>query len=82
MYVQYSEGFPGAVVEDNRIYVDTAKDFQKPLEELYAAYLENNADKFPISPDYAAGLYAFLAQPKTYRQWRSKGMSPGRFPGG
>jgi methionine synthase II (cobalamin-independent) len=62
MYVQYSEGFPGAVVNNDRIYVDTAKDFQKPLEELYAAYLENNADKFPISPDYATGLYAFLAQ--------------------
>ena len=62
MYVQYSEGFPGAVVENDRIYVDTAKDYTKPLEELYAAYLENNADKFPISREYAAGLYAFLAE--------------------
>jgi methionine synthase II (cobalamin-independent) len=62
MYVQYSEGFPGAVIDGNRIYVDTAKDYTKPLEELYAAYLENNADKFPISREYAAGLYAFLEQ--------------------
>jgi hypothetical protein len=63
MYVQYSQGFPGAVVENNRIYIDTAPDFTKPLEELYAAYLDNNADKFPVGPDYAAGLYAFLEQP-------------------
>ena len=63
MYVQYSEGFPGAVVENNRIYVDTAQDFTKPLETLYAAYLENDASKFPVSKDYAAGLYAFLEQP-------------------
>jgi len=62
MYVQYSEGFPGAVVESNRIYVDTSKDYTKPLEELYAAYLENKVDKFPVSRDYAAGLYAFLEQ--------------------
>jgi methionine synthase II (cobalamin-independent) len=64
MYVQYSEGFPGAVVlpEKDRIYVDTSKDYTKPLEALYAAYLENNADKFPISREYAAGLYAFLEQ--------------------
>jgi hypothetical protein len=62
MYVQYSEGFPGVVVENNRIYVDTAKDFTKPLEELYAAYLENDASRFPVGPDYAAGLYAFLGQ--------------------
>jgi methionine synthase II (cobalamin-independent) len=63
MYVQYSEGFPGAVVESNRIYVDTSKDYTKPLEELYAAYLENKIDRFPISRDYAAGFYAFLEQP-------------------
>jgi methionine synthase II (cobalamin-independent) len=63
MYVQYSEGFPGVVVEDDRIYVDTSKDFQKPLEALYAAYLANDADKYPVSPDYAAGLHAFLEQP-------------------
>jgi methionine synthase II (cobalamin-independent) len=61
LYVQFSQGFPGVVVEENRIYVDRSQDLDKPLEELYAAYLENNADKYPISPDYAAGLYSFLA---------------------
>lgn len=62
MYVQYSEGFPGAVVEDNRIYVDTSKDYQKPLETLYQAYLENDASKFPMGRDRVAGLYALLEQ--------------------
>ena len=62
MYVQYSEGFPGVVIEGDRIYVDTSKDIQKPLEELYKAYLENDADRYPTTPDYAAGLYAFLSQ--------------------
>jgi hypothetical protein len=63
MYVQYSEGFPGVVVENDRIYVDTAKDFTQPLEELYAAYLDNNAEKYGIGREYAAGLEAFLGQP-------------------
>jgi hypothetical protein len=63
MYVQYSEGFPGVVVENNRIYIDTSKDYEGSLEELYAAYLENNAGKFSIGREYAAGLYAFLGQP-------------------
>ena len=63
MYVQYSQGFPGIVVEDDRVYVDTSRDIQAPLQELYAAYLENNADKYPVSADYAAGFYAFLEQP-------------------
>jgi methionine synthase II (cobalamin-independent) len=60
MYVQYSEGFPGIINENNRIYVDTAKDYSKPLEELYQAYLENDAGKYPVGRDYAAGFYAFL----------------------
>jgi hypothetical protein len=64
MYVQYSEGFPGVVVENNRIRVESSQDYIKALETLYAAYLENDTSKFPISKDYAAGLYAFLDLPK------------------
>jgi hypothetical protein len=64
MYVQYSEGFPGIVVlpEEQRVYVDASGDIQKPLEDLYSAYLTDDAEKFPVSPDYAAGFYAFLEQ--------------------
>jgi methionine synthase II (cobalamin-independent) len=50
------------VVTADRIYVDHSQDLTKPLETLYAAYLENNIDKFPVSPDYAAGLHTFLAE--------------------
>jgi methionine synthase II (cobalamin-independent) len=63
MYVQYSQGFPGVIIEGDRIYVDTSKDYQKPLEELYEAYLADDASRFPFGPDYAAGFYAFLEQP-------------------
>ncbi len=62
MYVQYSQGFPGVVVEGDRIYVDTSKDYQKPLETLYQAYLENNASIFTMGRDHVAGLYALLEQ--------------------
>jgi methionine synthase II (cobalamin-independent) len=61
MYVQFSQGFPGVVVKDNSIYIDRSQDLDKPLEKLYAAYLENDVDQFPVSPDYAAGLYSFLS---------------------
>lgn len=60
MYVQYSQGFPGVVVKENSIYVDRSQDLTKPLEQLYTAYLENDFAKYPISPDYAAGLHSFL----------------------
>jgi methionine synthase II (cobalamin-independent) len=61
MYAQYSEGFPGAVVKEDSIYIDRTQDLDKPLEKLYSAYLDNDFNKYPISPDYAAGLHRFLA---------------------
>ena len=63
MYVQYSEGFPGVVVSepDRSIYVDRSRDLQKPLETLYAAYLENDVDRYPVSRDYAPSLHGLLA---------------------
>jgi len=60
MYVQYSEGFPGVVVEGNSIYIDRSQDLDKSLEQLYSAYLENDFSKYPVSAEYAAGLYTFL----------------------
>jgi len=61
MYAQYSQGFPGAVVEKDRIYIDRAQDLSQAMEEFYTAYLEGDVDKFPITADYAAGLHRFLA---------------------
>ena len=60
MCAQFSEGFPGAVVKENIMHVDRSQNLDKPLEQLYTAYLENNIDKYPITPDYAAGLHSFL----------------------
>jgi methionine synthase II (cobalamin-independent) len=67
MNAQFSEGFPGLVVTGDSILVDRSGDLDKPLEQLYAAYLESDADKYPIGPEYAAGLHYFLGL---------KGLSP------
>ena len=61
MYAQFSEGFPGVVIKENRMYIDRRQDIDMPLEALYAAYLENNADRYPTSPEYAAGLHHCLS---------------------
>ncbi len=59
MYVQFSEGFPGVVVEGKRIYVDRGRDLDPDLERLYLAYLANDLSYGSLSADYAAGLAAF-----------------------
>lgn len=64
MYVQFSERFPGIVVEPegNRIYVDQTADLDPALEQLYMAYLENDLTFGALSPEYAAGFFAFVEQ--------------------
>jgi methionine synthase II (cobalamin-independent) len=61
MYAQFSEGFPGVVVEDSRIYIDRSRDIDGGLEKLYAAHADNDASAYGISRDYAAGFHALLA---------------------
>ena len=60
MYAQYSEGFPGLVLEKDKIYVNLAQGIDEPLEKLYAAYLENKIEDFAIGKEYAAGLHEFI----------------------
>jgi methionine synthase II (cobalamin-independent) len=63
MAVQVSEGFPGIIQKGNDLLIDSAEDHSGELEQLYMAYLENDSDKYPITQDYASGLYEFLKQP-------------------
>jgi methionine synthase II (cobalamin-independent) len=64
MYVQYSQGFPGIVVDmqNERIYVDRERDLDPELEQLYTSYLENDLRAGALSEEYAAGLSYFLKQ--------------------
>ena len=64
MYVQFSERFPGVTLEGNHIQVDRSRDLSQPLEQLYAAYLENDVEFGALSTEYAAGFHEFLKQAK------------------
>jgi hypothetical protein len=61
MYAQFSEGFPGIVLEGAKVYVERSAQFDSQLEQLYNAASEDNTDDYGISAEYAAGLHAFLA---------------------
>ena len=61
MYAQFSEGFPGVVVNDSRIYIDRSRDIDAGLEKLYAAYADEDASAYGLSREYAAGWHALLA---------------------
>ena len=60
-YAQFSERFPGVVIEDSRIYIDRSRGIDGGLEKLFAAYTDNDISAYGFSRDYAAGFYAMLA---------------------
>jgi methionine synthase II (cobalamin-independent) len=62
MYVQFSERFPGIVLEGDRIYVDRTRDLDPGLEALYTASIDDDLSYGELSPEYACGLYTFLDQ--------------------
>ncbi|MGA3026159.1 MAG: hypothetical protein ABSF98_15435 [Bryobacteraceae bacterium] len=64
MYVQYSEGLPGAVVdrETQRIYFRSDDAFYAALEEFYEAVVGEDVERFAIGAEYAHGLHLFLDQ--------------------
>lgn len=61
MYVQYSEGMPGLVVDQAKktIHIDSARAAAE-LESVYSRYLEGDVDHFAISESHAQGLYRFM----------------------
>jgi hypothetical protein len=63
MYVQYSEGLPGLVIDDSRktVHIDTSRSILE-IEGVYTKYLGGDIEYFKISEDHAAGLYTFLKQ--------------------
>lgn len=64
MVPQYSEGFPFVRIEGEHIHVKAATDEEKAL--FYEAIAANRG--FPISREYAAGLYAFLDRVSSLKQ--------------
>jgi hypothetical protein len=62
MYAQYSQNFPGVVVdtEAERTYVGRPQDVDHELERLYLAYLQHDVEYGLTSPEYAAGLHYLL----------------------
>jgi methionine synthase II (cobalamin-independent) len=60
MYAQCSEGFPGIVVKEEKIYVDRKQDLTGQLAQFYTDYLANDFSRYGISYEYGAGLHTFL----------------------
>jgi len=79
MYVQYSAGLPGVVLDEARekILFDTTVDLSPALEIFYERFLADDVDSFALRPDYAAGFYRMLEALKTSGGEWAKGQVTG-----
>ncbi|MBN1223325.1 MAG: hypothetical protein JXB23_08745 [Candidatus Aminicenantes bacterium] len=59
MEIQYSEGFPGVVFDEEkkRMYFKTDEDLTSDFEKFYENYMAENLEYFKISPEYSRGIY-------------------------
>jgi methionine synthase II (cobalamin-independent) len=62
MVIQFSEGFPGVVIKGDKIHIEPSANFESELEQIYIDCEQDNAHKYGISTEYAAGLHAFLSK--------------------
>jgi len=75
MYAQYSQGFPGIIVQNDRIYVDRDR-AGEGLESFYTDFLADDVYKYAIGAEYAPGLHTFLNR-ENLRPWAVKGQVTG-----
>lgn len=68
MYVQYSEGFPGLVIDEKnkKVYAKKDDNFYPQLEQALENFLNGEVEAFKIDKKYALGLSDFInLAPKT-----------------
>lgn len=60
MVGQFAEGFPGLKTVGNQFVLDSNSDLDSGIEAIYKAYINDDAEAFPVSPERASGFYEFL----------------------
>ncbi|MGC1376974.1 MAG: hypothetical protein WA821_12155 [Anaerolineales bacterium] len=67
MYIQYSEGLPGATIDTDkqRLFFRMDDNFPAAKEKFMEALMQDDLDAFAMSADYASGFHAFLAACKS-----------------
>lgn len=66
MYVQFSEGIPGVVIEEKgrKIFVDSRRARDEETARVYEKYLAQDLNGFGLGREYATGFHEILSQVK------------------
>jgi len=77
MLAQFTEGMPGVVIDNEKIYFHSPFNPASEWEKFYEAISEGHLDDFTIGKEYASGFYAFLELLKTRKPSLVKGQITG-----
>lgn len=77
MLVQFTEGMPGFIMEDQKFYFNTPFNPNSEWERFYEVYFNENLDYFKIGDQYASGLHTLLRLLKGRRPILVKGQITG-----
>ncbi|PIP68145.1 MAG: hypothetical protein CO035_07270 [Candidatus Omnitrophica bacterium CG_4_9_14_0_2_um_filter_42_8] len=75
MYVQFSQGLPGLVVDEKKrtIHIDSSRDLSEEIAGIYEAHISGNLGQFGITKAYAEGFYAFIKAAEKHKPAYIKG---------
>ena len=75
MYVQFSQGLPGLIVDEKQrsVHVDSSRDISEELAGIYEAYSSGDYGFFGITEEFSAGFYAFIKAAKRHKPEYVKG---------
>jgi methionine synthase II (cobalamin-independent) len=62
MIIQFSEGFPGVVIDGDKIHIEPSTNFESELEQIHIDCEQDNTREYGISTQCAAGLHDFLSK--------------------
>lgn len=57
MYIQFSQGFPGIKIDDQKISFERPSDLDQSIERIVSDSLNDNFGDYSIGKEYAAGLH-------------------------
>ncbi len=77
MYVQFSEGMPGRVIEGEKVYFRSPFNPASEWEKFYEISTGENLDHFKIGEEYASGFHALLKLLKDKKPLLVKGQVTG-----
>jgi uncharacterized 2Fe-2S/4Fe-4S cluster protein (DUF4445 family) len=69
MYVQFSQGIPGIVMGENKIYIDTSRDFLNETQLVLQDFMDEREECYMVNKQYMNGFHSFLRFEKQLKRF-------------